>query len=415
MSHSRSLPSELQLAWQRDRSFALFFHFGINTFNNLEWSDGTLDPMTFAPTALDCDQWAQVARDCGASHVILTAKHHDGFCLWPTLTTEYSVKSSPWKQGKGDVVGDLAAACRKYGLGLGLYLSPWDRHDPDWSGNPTVYDSRYVEQLTELCTRYGPLVEVWFDGAGSAEHPYDWRAIVDVVHKHQPDALIFNMGDPTIRWVGNEDGLASDPCLYAVDRLEGSMFDDDGFLPHGAIYCPPECDVSIRTGWFWHPDALPTLKSRQHLEAIWYRSIGLGANLLLNVPPNRDGLLDSADVERLVEFTSSIRNRFAHPINADIAHDGNRVVATFPEPVRADHVILRERLDEGQRVTNHRVRNVATGAVIAEGHSIGIRRVHAFPAIDLTAIDIEVEGEAPVVTSVEAYLTGSESIPTLPI
>jgi alpha-L-fucosidase len=246
-----AIPTPAQLAWQREHPFALFCHFGINTFYGREWSDGTLDPAGFAPDALDGRQWVAVAKDAGAAHIILTAKHHDGFCLWPTETTDYSVRSSPWRGGEGDVVAELAEACREGGIGLGLYLSPWDRHDPDWAARPEVYDARYIAQLTELCTRYGPLVELWFDGAGSEQHPYAWDDIMAVARQHQPDAMIFNMGDPTIRWVSNEDGLASDPCWYTVSELDTSIYvDSKSGVQGGARYLPPECDVPIRRHWF---------------------------------------------------------------------------------------------------------------------------------------------------------------------
>ena len=409
------IPTSGQLAWQRERNFAIFCHFGINTFFGKEWSDGTLPASGFLPTALDVRQWAETARDAGASHIILTAKHHDGFCLWPTATTDYSVASSPWRDGHGDVVGELAAACREIGLGLGLYLSPWDRHDPDWAGDPAAYDARYLQQLTELCTQYGPLVEVWFDGAGSETHPYDWDAIMRIVEEHQPDAMVFNMGRPTIRWVGNEDGLASDPCWYTVSETAKSIYTDakDG-LAGGGWYLPPECDVAIRRHWFWQPDDLHTLKRVEHLLAIWYRSVGLGANLLLNVPPDRRGLIDDNDRARLLAFAETLRRRFAEPIAGEIAQDGTRVTVTFPADVTFDHVILREAIADGQRIGAHRVTDVASGRVLAEGvFTIGSQRVHAFPEVTSRELVIEIDDPAGLIDSVAAYRTGVTAIPAL--
>ena len=245
---SSAIPTPAQLHYQQEHAFALFLHFGINTFYGKEWSDGTLDPAGFNPTELDTRQWVDTAKEAGAAHVILTAKHHDGFCLWQTDTTDYSVASSPWKDGKGDVVAELAEACRDAGLGLGLYLSPWDRHEESWETDHAAYDAFYLRQLEELTTRYGPIYELWFDGAGSEQHPYDWDAIMDVIDRNQPGAMVFNMGRPTVRWVGNEDGLASDPCWYTVSETEKSMYTDarEG-LPGGGWYLPPECDVSIRS------------------------------------------------------------------------------------------------------------------------------------------------------------------------
>ena len=408
-------PTPQQLAWQRERSFALFCHFGINTFYGREWSDGTLDPAGFNPDALDCRQWVDVAKDAGAAHIILTAKHHDGFCLWPTTTTDYSVRSSPWRDGNGDVVGELAEACREGGIGLGLYLSPWDRHDPDWEARPEVYDARYITQLTELCTRYGPLVELWFDGAGSERHPYAWDDIMAVVREHQPDAMIFNMGDPTIRWAGNEDGLASDPCWYTVDALDTSIYDDAKVgIPGGARYLPPECDVPIRRHWFWQPDDLHTLKSVQHLEAIWYRSIGLGANLLLNVPPDRHGRIDAHDEARLRDFATTIRERFANPVHAALEQRETRTVATFPAPFAFDHLVLRERIEDGQRIGRHRVLDGRNDRVIVDGVStVGSQRVHAFPRVETDRLVIDLDHPAGALVSVEAHLTGVAATPDL--
>ncbi|MGB3330473.1 MAG: alpha-L-fucosidase [Thermomicrobiales bacterium] len=410
-------PTPGQLAWQRERSFALFCHFGINTFHALEWSDGSLPASTFAPTALDCRQWVETAREAGASHIILTAKHHDGFCLWPTATTDYSVASSPWQGGKGDVVGELAAACRDAGIGLGLYLSPWDRHEPTWAQDPAAYDALYLRQLTELCTHYGPLVEVWFDGAGSEQHPYDWESIMAVVSAHQPDAMVFNMGRPTIRWVGNEDGLASDPCWYVVESTARSIYTDDhDGVAGGPRYLPPECDVAIRRNWFWQPDDRDTLKSVSHLQAIWYRSVGLGANLLLNVPPDRRGLIDDDDRDRLLAFTSSIRDRFAHPVHGELHQDGTRIRVDLPSGTTFDHLVLREAIEAGQRIRSHTITDLRNGRTLVDGvFTVGSQRVHAFPTVSTDAIAIDIDDPAGRLVSVEAHLTGVTTIPSLEV
>ena len=238
----------------------------------------------------------RTAKDLGAAYVVLTAKHHDGFCLWPTATTEYSVTSSPFRDGKGDLVGEVAEACRRHGIGLGLYLSPWDRNAPQYE-DPAAYGEFYLAQLGELCTDYGELVELWFDGAGSAGREYAWDRIGQLIEELQPGAMVFNMGPATIRWVGNEDGLAADPCLYVTTSADLNNYDEDVLACDQARYLPPECDVSIRTGWFWHADQEP--KSLEHLLAIHDRSIGLGANLPIaeqeNTVAKVSGLATSGD------------------------------------------------------------------------------------------------------------------------
>ncbi|HEX6684576.1 MAG TPA: alpha-L-fucosidase [Candidatus Limnocylindrales bacterium] len=401
-------PTAQQLAWQ-EAGFGLFLHFGPNTFHGLEWSDGTLDPATFDPTGLDARQWVRVAMDAGAGYVVLTAKHHDGFCLWQTDTTGYSVASSPWRDGRGDVVGELADACREAGLPLGLYLSPWDRNAACYP-DPEAYDAFYLAQLTELCTRYGPLFELWFDGAGSEGRTYDWPAIMRVVRRHQPDAMVFNMGEPTIRWVGNEDGLASDPVRYAVDRTGKSIYTGEVDRLASTAYLPPECDVAIRAHWFWHPDDGDTLKSREHLLAIWYRSVGLGAGLLLNVAPDRNGRLDERDTARLLEVTGELRRRFALPIATRLSATGDTVTVAFDGPVTIDHLELRENLGNGQKVDGYAVH--ADGTVIAEGHTIGVRRWHAFPAVTVSTLAIVLNNGGQL-AAVTGFHTGHERAPEL--
>ncbi|MCJ0874345.1 alpha-L-fucosidase [Streptomyces sp. AP-93] len=384
------LPTPGQLAWQ-EAGFGIFLHFGINTFNGVEWSDGTLDPATFRPAQLDARQWVRTAVEAGAKYVVLTAKHHDGFCLWPTDTTAYSVASSPWKDGAGDVVAELAEACGEAGLGLGLYLSPWDRN-ADCYEQPAVYDSFYLRQLTELCTRYGPLCELWFDGAGSEGRTYDWDAVMAVIDRHQPDAMVFNMGRPTIRWAGNEEGLAADPCRYVTHSTGISLYDDRQTELGSAAYLPPECDVPLRADWFWQPGNHATLKSREELLEIWYSSVGLGAGLLLGVPPDRRGLVDEADRARLLEFTGELERRLGDPHSSvlTVTARGSDLVADFGRPVRVDHVELREDLTRGQRVDGHEV--WADGRLIASGRTVGVRRVHRVEPLTVRELRIRLSG-----------------------
>ncbi|MFE6734933.1 alpha-L-fucosidase [Microbacterium sp. NPDC057650] len=401
-------PSPAQLRWQQ-AGVGVFFHFGLNTFAGVEWSDGTLQATSFDPTGLDARQWVAAARIAGAKHVVLTAKHHDGFCLWPTATTDYSVASSPWRDGKGDVVRELADACAEAGMGFGLYLSPWDRNAECYP-DAAAYDDFYAAQLTELCTGYGDLVEVWFDGAGSAGREYDWKRITGIVREHQPGAVIFNMGDPDIRWVGNEDGLAEDPVLYVSDWTPNDVFTET-VLDFEPRYLPPECDVSLRHGWFWHPFDEP--KTLEHLLGIHYRSVGLGANLLLNVPPNRDGLIDDADLAVVEEYAAELARRFGAPVMAALSQAEPGVwEAQFADAVEIDHLELTEELDAGQRVSAHRV--LADDGPVCAGETIGVRRLHPFGARTVRRLRIEVDGVEPVLTSVTGYRTGAESAPVMP-
>lgn len=401
-------PTPAQLRWQQ-AGVAMFFHFGLNTFFGVEWSDGTLPASGFDPVDLDARQWVAAAQIAGAKHVVLTAKHHDGFCLWPTATTEYSVASSPWRDGGGDVVRELADACAEAGMGFGLYVSPWDRNAECYS-DAAAYDDFYCRQLTELCTGYGDLVEVWFDGAGSAGREYDWERITGIVREHQPDAVIFNMGDPDIRWVGNEDGLAEDPVLYVSDWTPNDMH-TDATLAFEPRYLPPECDVSLRHGWFWQPNDEP--KTLEHLLAIHYRSVGLGANLLLNVPPNRAGLIDRADLARLDEYAAALEGRFRTASAAALTPLGDGVwQAEFESDATIDHLEIIEDLVAGQRISGHRVR--VGEHVVCEGGTVGIRRLHAFGVRTVRTLRIELDGPAPVLAGVRGFRTGFEAAPVMP-
>ncbi|MBO0811692.1 MAG: alpha-L-fucosidase [Microlunatus sp.] len=401
-------PSPGQLAWQR-QELGVFFHFGVNTFAGLEWSDGTLSPGSFDPAELDADQWVGTAAAIGARYVVLTAKHHDGFCLWPTATTDYSVASSPWQGGAGDVVAEVGEAAEKYGLGLGLYLSPWDRHAACYP-DPAAYDRYYQQQLRELCTRYGTLSELWFDGAGSQGREYDWAGIGEVIAETQPQAMIFNMGDPTIRWVGNEDGLAADPVEYVVAETDFSQYTVQTTKLDRALYLPPECDVSIRKGWFWADHDHP--KSLDHLLAIHYRSVGMGANLLLNLPPDDRGLLPDQDLSRLREWRTELDRRFGSPIEAVLTPDGpGRWRADFGSAVRLDHLELAEDYTDGQRVAAHKI--ISGDQLLAGGLTIGNKRLHVFDEVETSSLIITVDGPDPRLASVRGFSTGVTSIPAI--
>ena len=406
------VPTSGQIAWQQKES-GLFCHFGINTFHNKEWSAGQLDPATFEPARFDPAQWVALAQDAGMHYLILTAKHHDGFCLWPTETTAYSVASSPFR---GDVVGEVAKACRDAGLPFGVYLSPWDRNAACYA-DPAAYDQFYARQLTELCTRYGELCELWFDGAGSEGRVYDWEAIMGVAAKYQPQAMIFNMGKPTIRWVGNEDGLADDPNFYAVAATQVSAFTEaTEAVSEERIYLPPECDVPLRRNWFWQTDDARTRKTKEHLLGIYYRSVGRGANLLLNLGPNRDGLLDEGDCARVREVTAEMRRRFAEPLEARLSPTAGGYALDFGQPVMLDHLSLREDYSRGQRIDGYAVIDTLTGKTLCAGRTIGHQKWEAFPTVTVQRLQVEFAPAcAPdaALTRVTGYRTGHTALPEL--
>jgi alpha-L-fucosidase len=325
------LPSARQLAWQEMETIG-FLHFTVNTFTDKEWGYGDEEEKLFNPTAFDADQIVSAARDAGLKQLILTAKHHDGFCLWPSQYTEHSVKHSPWQSGRGDVVKAIADACRKHGLKFGVYLSPWDRNHKDY-GRPE-YLTYFRNQLRELLTNYGPIGEVWFDGAnggdgyygGARERRsidnktyYDWTNTWSIVRELQPGACMFSDGGPDVRWVGNERGVAGETCwatLNAASFLPGvadSKRLNRGDRP-GTHWMPAECDVSIRPGWFYHQSEDGKVKTPQQLVELYYKSVGRGAVLLLNLPPDRRGRIHEHDAKSLREFRRILDATFARDL-----------------------------------------------------------------------------------------------------
>ena len=378
----------------------LFLHFGVNTFADREWGLGTESESVFNPTALDARQWARAARAGGFRRMILTAKHHDGFCLWPSAVTTHSVKSSPWRGGTGDVVREFVDAARAEGLEPGLYLSPWDRHEPTYGDSPR-YDDFYCAQLTELLTRYGPLVEIWFDGA-NGEGPngkkqvYDWIRYHTLIRKYQPGALIFSDAGPDLRWVGNEDGSAGDPNWCAVDPAVVPYPGAEGDAvtrelqhgdPTGSVWRPGEADVSIRPGWFWHPAEDAKVKSPSALLDLYVSSVGRNAGLLLNAPPNRAGLLSDPDVANLKAFGDNRAAWFTHDFAASafVRHGPGDVVLTLAKPAEVDTIVLREEIERGQMVETFTVetddgtrwRTAATGTTIGAKRIVRINPVTA--------------------------------------
>ena len=322
------VPTARQLDWQRDE-LRMFLHFGVNTFTDREWGTGEEDPAVFNPIRFNPRQWARVARATGFETLILTAKHHDGFALWPSRYTDHSVAQSPWRDGQGDVVAAFVEAARAEGRKVGLYLSPWDRHASSY-GDETRYNQFYMGQLRELLTQYGPLAEVWFDGAkgeNAEDMTYHFDAYWSMVRQMQPGAVLFSDEGPDVRWIGNEHGFAGETNWSTFDRskVEIGGAGQGEYLNRGERggpdWVPGECDTSLRPGWFWHPDEEP--KSVEALLEIYFKSVGRNCTLLLNVPPDTSGRLAAEDVERLYAFRAALNAIFA----TDLA-EGARVTAS---------------------------------------------------------------------------------------
>ena len=322
---SYPVPTKQQLEWQQLETYA-FIHFGLNTFNNMEWGYGNTPSYTFNPTHLDCEQWVLTLKAAGMKGVILTAKHHDGFCLWPTETTDYSIKNTYYKNGEGDLVRELSEACKKHGLKFGIYVSPWDRHQAEYGYQG--YVDIYHKQIEELTSNYGELFEFWFDGANGgtgwyggademrsivAEKYYDYEKARDIVWQHSPDAAIFGGTVPTLRWIGNEDGKADATqwCMYKTDfvSLNDTKALQRGFKD-GEAWLPAEVDVSIRPGWFYHESEDAKVKTPDQLMDLYYNSVGHNTNLLLNFPVNKEGKIPSIDSTYAVEWYQMLQRDF---------------------------------------------------------------------------------------------------------
>ncbi|MFD1299341.1 alpha-L-fucosidase [Lysobacter gummosus] len=446
---SRPRPSPQQLAWQREE-LAMFVHFTVNTFTDREWGEGTEDPRVFDPSGLDARQWARAAKAGGFRSLILTAKHHDGFCLWPTATTKHSVRSSPWRGGQGDVVREFVEACRAENLGVGFYLSPWDRHEPRY-GSGKAYDDFYIAQLTELLSNYGPVVEVWFDGA-NGEGPngkrqaYDWPRIHRTVRELQPQAMIFSDAGPDLRWIGNERGVAGSTCWSMVDpaRVPHAGFDRPWVGealqqgdPQGAVWRPGETDVSIRPGWFWHAAEDAKVRSADGLIDLYFSSVGRNSKLLLNVPPTRAGRFHDTDVANLAQFAGKREAIFAggnllagarvrasssadaHPPAHVFDGDPQRfwmpaapartgwIEFEFDRPIEFDTLCLTEAIEHGQHIANHRFDAWRDGRwrTFAWGTTVGCKRLERFDPVRAQRLRLEVEFAyaTPALSSVALY------------
>ena len=446
-------PTQQQIDWHKLETYA-FVHFGLNTYNDLEWGYGNTPASTFNPTELDCEQWVMTLKQCGMKGVILTAKHHDGFCLWQTKTTDYSIANSPYKNGKGDMVKELSDACKKHGLKFGLYLSPWDRNHAQYAYDE--YVEVYHKQIDELTSNYGELFEFWFDGANggngfyggadefrsiNAKEYYDYERARDTILKRHPNAMIFGGTCQTIRWVGNEQGWAGDTDWCMINP---EIDDNHKYLTHGSEngthWIPAEVDVSIRPGWFYHEREDHQVKSLAHLTDIYYRSVGHNANLLLNFPINLDGKIPALDSIRALEWYNVISNDLKDNIlkDAKVNVDNERgrkfkaenvldndwdtywateddynfgtISFTFDKPVKMNRVVLQEYIPLGQRVKDFYMEGELNGKWFKINafdtlSTIGYKRIVRFNTVELDKLIIYFEeSRGPLcINNIEAY------------
>lgn len=428
-------PSARQLKWQQLEMVA-FLHFGINTFTNKEWGDGNENPQLFNPKRLDARQWVQTCKNAGMKQVIITAKHHDGFCLWPSKYTEHSVKNSPWRDGNGDVVREVADACRELGVGFGIYLSPWDRNSKFYGDSPN-YNQYFLNQLTELLTNYGQVDEVWFDGAcgegpNGKRQVYDWEAYYSLIRKLQPEAVIAVMG-PDVRWVGTETGYGRETEWSVVpaqnqnqDFVAENSQTNINFIPQGDLtgedlgsreaianatalaWYPAETDVSIRPGWFYHPEEDESVKSPEKLFDIYFSSVGRNSVLLLNIPPDQDGLISETDTVVLHNFKMLVEQLYAKNIASDakLISKGKNVQAIVDQDYETywttdpdsdemvveinleleetvDVICLQENIRVGQRIEKFRFEYFDGGKWqnATSGSTVGYKRLLRFPSV----------------------------------
>lgn len=459
------VPSERQYEWQ-SMEFTAFLHFTVNTFTDMEWGEGTEDPALFNPTELDARQWIRVLKAAGMKLVILTCKHHDGFCLWPSAYNEHSVKSSPWRDGKGDVVKEIADACHEAGLKFGVYLSPWDRHEPTYGDSP-VYNEHFKNQLRELLTGYGEIAEVWFDGAcgegpNGKRQVYDWPGYYSVIRELAPDAVIAIMG-PDVRWVGTESGYGrtTEWSVVPVEMSEQEKIaaesqkedNPEAFRPKDLmdedlgsrnkivnadrlIWYPSEVDVSIRPGWFYHATQDSLVKTPEKLVDIYFSSVGRNSLLLLNIPPDTRGLIHENDIASLEGMRAILDETFrvdmargasvtvsdCRPgkngdmvIDSDsdtywIAREGSetaRLELTLPKRRTFDVVMLQENIRVGQRIESFTIQAMIDGEwkAIAEGTTVGYKRLLRFPEVTTDRVRINITGSrtSPTVSTIGLY------------
>lgn len=450
-------PSSAQLAWH-EMEMNAFIHFTTNTFTDLEWGYGDEKPSIFAPSALDAEQWITTLKGAGFKGVILTCKHHDGFCLWPSQYTEHSVKNSPYKAGRGDVVKEVSDACKKHGLKFGVYLSPWDRNHSEYGRAP--YIDYYRNQLTEIFTNYGPVFEMWFDGAnggdgyyGGAREKrsihgstyYDWPQTLSLVRDMNADIIFFSDAGPGVRWVGNERGIAGETNWNAItpDTLYAGKAGIESLLqtghPEGTHWIPAEVDVSIRPGWFYHASQDSLVKSPEKLFDIYLTSVGRGSTLLLNVPPDRRGLIHENDVASLKGFRKMLKEAFDvdHAEQAEITASNIRgesktfapsnlidddkdnywatddgitsawLELTFTKDTEVKYIMLQEHIQLGQRVSKFivEVQDGSSWKKVGEGTTIGYKRIVKIDPATTAKLRISIVSAkaCPVLSNIEVY------------
>lgn len=410
-------PTARQLNWQKLETTA-FIYFTVNTFTDKEWGEGTESPSIFNPTKLDARQWVKALKDGGFKIAIITAKHHDGFCLWPSKYTNHSVKSSPYKDGKGDVVKEVADACKEFGLKFGVYLSPWDRHEPSYG--TASYNNYYKNQLRELLTNYGEIAEVWFDGAkgeNAKDMEYDFKGFWQIVRELQPNAVMFSDAGPDVRWVGNEAGNAGETCWSTINAeglAPGKA--DANYLnvgsENGKSWIPAETDVSIRPGWFWHEKENNKVRTPSNLVNLYYQSVGRNSLLLLNIPPNTEGLFEQKDVQNIKEFRNILNETFTNNLvsaqskqlvdqkleTAIQVKTNKPLVINLSKSVTFDRISLQENIAEGQRVKSFKIEYWQDGSwkPLATSTTIGYKRLLRFPSVTSNKLRLTVlEALAP--------------------
>jgi alpha-L-fucosidase len=430
------IPSKSQLNWQNSE-IVMFLHFGMNTFTDKEWGDGTENSQIFNPSNLDADQWVKIGKEIGFKYIILTAKHHDGFCLWPSQFTSHSVKNSPYKNGRGDIVKEFADACNKNGVNYCFYLSPWDRHEASYGTD--AYNTYFQNQLMELLNNYSDVGEVWFDGA-NGEGPngrlqiYNWDLFYETVKFYRPNALMAVSG-PDIRWIGNENGLGSETEWSSQPRA----FNFQNDFGSGKAWFPSECDVSIRPGWFYHESENYQIKSVDVLTDIYFKSVGRNSNLLLNVPPDKNGLISQYDIQRLREWKQHLDQIFAvdlfrgqpiicsnfrdnsenysaancldNNINTFWTTDKNVLTAdltiSLPQKTNINIIRLEEAIEFGQRVKSFSVfyDNNGTMEKIFDGTTIGRSRIIKINTINTNKIKITINDSyaSPTLREIKAF------------